>query len=482
MSSRALRKLQKEQEQERQLAALRAEEAEDAANSEDESPLAPKPRAKPVANAFDMLEGANEDNGSDIEEADEGPFEEEHTSENIMPNDVPASSSTPSKGSQAKKKKKKQKRKGKEKTETKDIKTRAADDMDEIDRALKELSTKQAFASARDSKLAEDRDHDEQNADGLWELSATKLLGIDSKALNPTNEMKSLFGNIALEGSSNSRSAARTPQRQREQNQQGGVDLATALTGRHSPASKGKELGALATRRNIFVQGHEDWPLGTSGGLSMESNGTLNSFEKHFSIIHNNAYTEVQHEFDHCVESMQADNMIQLLMLNPYHIATLLQVSEIAKHQGDHSVTADLLERALYTFGKSVHSGFPAALREGTARLSFTDPANRELYLTIWRYIQNLSMRGTWRTAYEWAKALLQFNTLHDPYGVTLMIDQLALRGRQHASFVELASDAAYGHAWGHLPNIQISLSLAQLRSSQPKLARQSLALAVSIT
>jgi hypothetical protein len=475
MSSRALRKLKREEEVARQLTALRAEpEAEDGSEDGDdgaEDIPTTRLKAKPVFNAFDMLDGTNEGGHSEAEESDEVDVETEAVAQ------IAASSSMPPKPTQTRKKKKKQKKKAREKTSADGAGRKAADGMDDIDRALKELSTREPVTSERHAETAEETGLGDP--EGFWEAPISKLLGIDSRHLNPVNEMKSLFGNIALEGSSTGRASPRAPQRQREQNQQGGVDLGTALLGRYSPASKGRELGSLANRRNVFVQGHEDWPLGTSGGLSMELDKNNTAFGKHFSIVHNNAYMDVQREFQLCVESMHAENMIQLLMLNPYHIATLLQVSEIAKHQGDHSVSGDLLERALFSIGRSVHSSFPAALREGTARLSFTDPKNRELYLTMWRYIQNLGMRGTWRTAYEWTKALLQLDTLKDPYGMTLMIDQLALRGRQHAAFIEFCSENAYGNTWSHLPNIQISLSLAYLRSSQPKLARQTLALAM---
>lgn len=476
MSSRALRKLKREEEEARQLAALQAEqEAEDGSESaEDEAEDIPatKHKAKPVWNAFDMLDGAKRGDHSDADDVDE----EADPGADGVPQTT-ASSSIPPKATPGKKKKKKQKKKAKDKTPAGGAAAKAANELDDIDRALKELSTRDPITSTKNT--GNTGETGVADLDGLWEAHATKLLGIDSRHLNPVNEMKSLFGNVAVEGSSTGRASPRAPQRQREHNQQGGVDLGTALTAAYSPASKGRELGALAHRRNIFVQGHEDWPFGTSGGLSMEVDKNNMTFGKHFRIVHNNAYSHVQREFQICVESMQAENMIQLLMLNPYHIATLLQVSEIAKHQGDHSVSGDLLERALFSIGRSVHSAFPAALREGSARLSFTDPNNRELYLTMWRYIQNLSMRGTWRTAYEWTKALLQLDTLQDPYGVTLMIDQLALRGRHHTAFIELCSENAYGNTWSHLPNIQISLSLAYLRSSQPKLARQTLALAM---
>ncbi|KIW31385.1 uncharacterized protein PV07_03037 [Cladophialophora immunda] len=463
MSSRALRKLQREQELQRQVEAAK-KAYEEAEESEEEDDV-PQPPSRPM-NAFDMLEEVE-----DKEESDEHEYESiSHAEATGKPDTNLPQGSTPTPLPKPKKKKKKPKKKGKGKAE--EQKEQTEESGDEIDRALKELAAKEGRTQAASS---------EKQESPSWESRATRLLAIDSHNLNPVNEMKSLFGNIALEGQE-SRFSPRN-QRRREQNQQGGVDLATALTGRYCVASRGKELGSLAHRRNVFVQGKEEWPLATSGGLSMElvkpDSDSKDSPEKRYNIMHNNAYRETQVHFRMAVESMDPQRMIGLLSMYPYHIATLLQVSEIAKHQGDHAVSGDLVERALFSFGKSVHSSFPASLRNGVARVPFNKPANRELYLAIWRYIRNLEMRGTWRTAFEWAKILLQLNPLTDPYGVTLMIDQLALRGRQHAQLIALCSDDAYGQAWDFLPNIQISLALAYQRSGKPRDARIRLAVAM---
>src|SRR4051812_34051130 len=45
-----------------------------------------------------------------------------------------------------------------------------------------------------------------------------------------------------------------------------------------------------------------------------------------------------------------------------YHISLLLQVSKIAKDQGDHSLSSDLVERALFTFGRVSLSSFSTKL------------------------------------------------------------------------------------------------------------------------
>lgn len=455
MSSRALRKLQKEQELEKQLAAVREAEAAQAEQDEESEEDVPQPTMRKPLNTFDMLDGMDEEEDDDSEEPSVT------KQENLITTSMPSQPSRPKK----KKKKAKKKDKGKAEEATKPT---TNGDMDEIDRALKELSTKNHENMDLDIRVTE---HD------IWLKEATKLLAIDTKNLNPVNEMKSLFGNIALEGSSSPARSQR--RREQEQAQQGGLDLGTALSGRQCVGTKGKELGPLAHRRNVFMQGKEDWPGATSGGLSMEHEKDEASLEKKYNIMHDKYYQETQVMFMQCVQTMEPQNLIGLLRNKPYHIATLLQVSEIAKVQGDHSVSGDLIERALFNFGRSVHSSFGVAVKEGTARLSFSKPANREMYLSIWRYIRNLEQRGTWKTAFEWAKVLLQLDPARDPYGVTLMIDQLALRGRQHVAFIEMCKESAYGEMWNHLPNVQISLALAHQRNKKPAEARQALAIAI---
>ncbi|RAL09508.1 transcriptional repressor TCF25 family protein [Aspergillus homomorphus CBS 101889] len=227
------------------------------------------------------------------------------------------------------------------------------------------------------------------------------------------------------------------------------------------------------------MQGRDEWPRAPSGGLGMELVEKRPDGNTVYKILHNAAYTDVQRQFELCVESMDPQRMIHLLQYNPYHISTLLQVSEIAKHQGDHAVSADLLERALFNIGRSAHSSFGNLLKQGQAKLDFVHEANRELWLVGWRYIANLGMKGTWRTAYEWAKLLLGLNE-SDPYCIRLLIDHLALRGREYSHFVDLCTQTRLSKGWETLPNIQCSLALAYLRLNKPKDCREQLRRAMS--
>lgn len=157
-----------------------------------------------------------------------------------------------------------------------------------------------------------------------------------------------------------------------------------------------------------------------------------------------------------------------------YHISTLLQVSEIAKQQGDHSVSADLLERALFSFGRSVHSSFITAISQGKARLDFRRPENREFWLAAWRYVANLGQRGTWRTSYEWAKLVLSLDPEGDPYCVAINLDQLALRGGQAEHFINLCRCSPLD-TFLTRPSLQISLALAKHRLKDAQGSRSQL-------
>ncbi|KAJ5184690.1 Transcription factor 25 [Penicillium cf. griseofulvum] len=449
MSSRAIRKLQKLREQEQQRESEQQDES-----SEDE---APRP-AKPKFNAFDLLNAEIEDEEEDEEEIEEEPRTQ-------TPEPEPASIK-PKKSN--KKKKKKKAPKPSDPANTAPSKSNEAD-LDEIDRALKELST-DGHPSVGTGLSTR------HTPEASFPKTTSELLGIEPKFLNATNEMRRLFGNVVLENFD--QPADSGTGRRRDRNRQM-VDLAQALTGRYSPASRGQSLAGVTLRRNVLMQGKDEWPRAPSGGLGMETMEKLPSGETLYRLVHNTAYQDVQRQFDLCVESMDPQRLIGHLQYNPYHISTLLQVSEIAKHQGDHAVSADLMERALFNIGRSVHSSFANRLKEGQARLDFIHAENRELWLVGWRYITNLAMKGTWRTAYEWAKLLLSLDN-SDPYCMRLLIDHLALRGREYAQFVQLCTQTRFSRDWANLPNIQCSLVMAYLRLNKPQECRRQLHLAMS--
>lgn len=167
--------------------------------------------------------------------------------------------------------------------------------------------------------------------------------------------------------------------------------------------------------------------------------------------------------------------MCAVLTSTAYHISTLLQVSEIAKQQRDNATASELLERALFTFGRSVHSTFSGNLAAGKARLDFRRPENREFWLAVWRYIITLGVKAIWRTALEWARLLIAMDPDEDPYCLRLIIDQLALRGREPQAVIDLVEADYLQRLWKVPPNLAFSVALAHDRLKQPQQARSAL-------
>ena len=463
MSSRALRRIQREQEEKARLERQQEEEEDDVEGDEPEGSV-----QAPKHNAFSFLNAAeDEEDASDADgEAQPSPATQgtRPKSEDEDHSDVRSQDKGTAKRSAKKKAKKKKKAAQAKSTQgaRREEESKDNSNLDEIDAALKSLKTHD-----RSQATGQQEAYPDQSLREFYEL-----LAVDSRHLNALNEMKKLFGNTVMANESpdaSGRRRGRGPQ---------ALDLGAALAGRNNPVSRGQGLSGLALRRNVFVPGKEEWPKATSGGLGMELVEKAWDFTVEYRFVHSRLYFDVQKEFLRCVESMDPQNMIVLLQMRPYHVSTLLQVSEIAKQQGDHAVAADLLERALFTFGRSVQSSFGNALAEGKARLDYRRFENREFWLAAWRYISSLGQRGTWRTAFEWAKLLLSLDPEGDPLCLHLILDQLAVRGGEFESLIRLA--AVESVEWGQkAPNVHISLALAQYKLKRPTEAREALAKAV---
>ncbi|KAL5427996.1 hypothetical protein PMIN04_000943 [Paraphaeosphaeria minitans] len=458
MSSRALRRAQRELEEKKQLEQLEQENAsEQESEDENEPALASKPAAKP--SLFAMLGDAGDDQDEDDEEND---MEEEERPKGPVEKDEvqPAPTVTPSK------KGKKKKKKGKGKSSTPASKktpttVETVPGLDDIDQALLALNLGSGAKSSSE---------DQPTAAASEEMQQLfSALSIDTTYLHAANEMRKLFGRAAVQGNNDDEPRARN------QRQRGGIAAAAAV--RNQPG--GRNLASLGLRRNIFIQGKEEWPRATLGGLGMEVVEKRDDGTVEYRFVHNNSYQAVQQQFETCVASMDPERMVQLMHFNPYHISTLLQVSEIAKQQRDNATSGELLERALFAFGRAVHSTFAHKLSQGKARLDFRRPENREFWLAAWRYIATLGIRATWRTAFEWAKLLISLSPEDDPYCMRLIIDQLALRGREPQALVDLVEADYLERAWKIPPNLAFSVALAHDRLKNPTKARTALRLAI---
>lgn len=291
MSTRQLRKLQKQRELEQ--AKLREETAADEEESDDEPVSFQQNKGSLFANLAALEDEAEDED----EEAENEPGEAKE--EDI---EVPATA-PPKKAKKSKKKKKA--KKGKESDAPHPVDSVEAGS-DEIDAALEALNISKGPAQSGAPS--------EGKLDPGFERIC-KLLGVNSQHLKVANEMRNLFGREAILNNDDAGGAIPRGGRRRDRAQRRQVDLETALKGHHPP---GKGLPEMVLRRNPFIQGKDDWPKATTGGLTLGIEEDRRNVDGTvvFKFVHDTTYQTVQRQFHVFVEIGNPDNLIGLLMKN----------------------------------------------------------------------------------------------------------------------------------------------------------------------
>uniref|UniRef100_H3CV71 Transcription factor 25 (basic helix-loop-helix) n=1 Tax=Tetraodon nigroviridis TaxID=99883 RepID=H3CV71_TETNG len=254
-------------------------------------------------------------------------------------------------------------------------------------------------------------------------------LHVEHRNLNPETELKRYFGARAVQGE----------QRPRQRN-------------RHF-------------HRSTWMSNLKDsWPRFSRQGISMTLLESKNGIQ-YFTFEHSRDYQQVQFKFLDAVKSMDPNNIVALLQLNPYHIDSLLQLSDVCRIQEDQEMARDLIERALYSFESAFHPLF--SLTSGTCRLDYRRPENRAFYLALYKHMLFLEKRGCPRTALEYCKLILSLDPDSDPLCMLLLIDFLMLRSREYQSLLQLYQDWEDYRNLSQLPNFSFSAALCHFCLSQ---------------
>lgn len=255
------------------------------------------------------------------------------------------------------------------------------------------------------------------------------VLQVEHRNLNPETELKRYFGARAVQGD----------QRPRQRNRQ--------------------------FHRSTWMTSPKDsWPRFSRPGISMTLLQSKDGLQ-YFTFEHSRDYQQVQFKFLDAVESMDPNNIVALLQLNPYHIDSLLQLSDVCRIQEDQEMARDLIERALYSFECACHPLF--SLTSGTSRLDYLRPENRAFYLALYKHMMFLEKRGCPRTALEYCKLILSLDPDSDPLCMLLLIDYLTLRSREYRSLLQLYQDWEEHRNLSQLPNFAFSTALCHFHLSQ---------------
>ncbi|KAH9990554.1 transcriptional repressor TCF25-domain-containing protein [Xylariaceae sp. FL0662B] len=442
MSTRQLRKLQKQRELEE---LQRRNLAHDSESSEDDQPLQ-KPKTSIFSSLATVEFADDEDNKSDEKE-------DEPVAAAREPIDEPDRTTTP-RSSSKKSKKKKKKAKKQEATPTKVAKPVGAGSDDSIDQALRELELLKTSTTAHASE-------DDTSVLRTYERIC-KLLSVNSYHLKVINEMRNLFGREAIVAAQNEENEEQGRSRRQRQPLYQQVDLETFLKGQ-----PGKALPEVTLRRNPFLLGKETWPRASTDGLTMKEikDGTVTSKAGtiEFGFAHDQFYNNLETQFFALVQMFDPMQLVQFLHRHPYHISSLIQVSKVAKQDQNSALSADLCERALFTFGRVSLAAFRQKIEEGKARLEFRRPENRQFWLAGYHYLKSLIMKGTYRTALEWSKLLFSMD-LSDPYGLIHFIHPLAIRAHESKWLIDFCDSGVLDECNTAQDYIRQTLILARLQ------------------
>ncbi|KAE8541405.1 hypothetical protein D1P53_002764 [Cryptococcus gattii VGV] len=378
--------------------------------SEDESP---QPVLSVPANAFAALEEENSD-GDDVEE------EELHTPAVV-----------------AEKSKKKNKKKTSKKKE-KESDPFAG--LDEVDRALAELKLRYG-EEISDSGKPEAVD---VVGEGRSSMRFRNLLSVDPKNLDADAELRRFFGSKVIASSAQ-------PGKRRPGIQSKFRYTISKPKPQYPPTTS---LSGLVMREMLNEEVDELY--GRRGRVQLDKG------ENWFTFEHVGVWRQIERQFMGAVQSHDPNQLMALLQVYPWHVDTLLQMSEVYRLQSDIGAASDYAERALYAFDRCLMPAFSVV--SGTSRLDFDRVENRPLFTALHRIISYLGRRGCWATAFNFAKLLFSLDPEGDHHGAAFWLDFLAIKSGNSSwllTMIDQGDSQPAAASWVAYPGMAYAKALA---------------------
>ncbi|ORY20750.1 transcriptional repressor TCF25-domain-containing protein [Naematelia encephala] len=316
-----------------------------------------------------------------------------------------------------------------------------ADGMDEVDRALAELKLKYG----EEEQTARGGSSKETAGNSRQFMAFRNLLSVDPKNLDADAELRRFFGSKVI---------ASTAQTSRNHRAGPPSKLRYTISKPKPQYPPATSLSGLGMREYVDAEIDE---LYERRGLEMSDWG-----EKWFTFEHSGAWREIERQFLGAVRSHDPNELMALLQVYPWHVDTLLQMSEVYRLQSDIGAASDYAERALYAFDRCLIPGF--SVTTGTSRLDFDRVENRPMFTALHRIISYLGRRGCWVTAFNFAKLLFSLDPYSDPHGAAFWLDFLAIKSNNGSwilEMLELSGESPAAEALTAYPGMAFAKALA---------------------
>lgn len=255
-------------------------------------------------------------------------------------------------------------------------------------------------------------------------VNSKSVLTVIRKHLNVDNELRKMFGSDVVDANSRSRNSN------------------------------------FRKKNYIFSTPKNNWPPISKYGVQMVVDKTENGIT-FFKYVHSKAnYQKLQQLFWKASHSADPHAVRQILEMHPYHIDTLLHLSEVCRVSEDTQTSSDLLSRALLCLENAFHPSFNVA--SSFCRLDYNRSENRALFIALFRQILFVSLKSCWKTAFELSKLLYNLSPEQDPLACLLIIDVLALKVEDYNFVLQFIEDYNHSLRITQLPNFAYSHALAQ--------------------
>lgn len=185
------------------------------------------------------------------------------------------------------------------------------------------------------------------------------VLSLEQKNLNSDNELKKIFGSRVVVSAQKKKARGRA------------YVKSTWLINAKDNWSQIRKTGVLLILILSPAKCHSFFSL---LGLSMSLDHTKDGCF-YFKYEHNKEYRQIQYDFWDAVSSLNPANIVALVNMYPYHIDSLIQLSDICRMSEDPQMATELIERALYILESAFHPSFNLA--SGNCRLEYKQQENR---------------------------------------------------------------------------------------------------------
>ncbi|KAK8850487.1 hypothetical protein IAR55_004405 [Kwoniella newhampshirensis] len=320
--------------------------------------------------------------------------------------------------------------------------------MDEVDRALAEL--KLQYGDDKGSEAGPSRTA--ETAETTSNMAFRNLLSVDPKNLDADAELRRFFGSKVI---------ASTAQSGNKHRPGPSSKLRYTISKPKPTYPPATSLAGLIMREMVDTEVEELY--------ERRSRERVDKGEKWFTFEHTGPWREIERQFMGAVQSHDPNELMALLQVYPWHVDTLLQMSEVYRLQADIGAASDFAERALYAFDRCLMPAF--SVSSGASRLDFDRVENRPMFTALHRIISYLGRRGCWVTAFNFAKLLFALDPEGDPHGAAFWLDFLAVKSGNGAwllSMLEQGHTNSAAASWYAYPGMAYAKALA-LRAEEER-------------